>query len=682
MSNTTTREKIIITGIARDVAPFLPEVLINIDVLRSIFDFRGADLHACFFVSDCKDTTHEMFEAWATRRRNVTILFESDTNSRYPQRTQRLAYARNQIRKHVMQHHNDAFAIIVMDLDDVNMKLDISAVIETVKRLGKGGDIDVYGANQTDKYYDSFALRTLNISRPCLAADWARCSGLCKGFGLCSGLKKHSHTFRSEAPSIDVDSCFGGLAIYSRRAFFEERCEYVGHCDEEIAGPTCIRGKEVCEHVPFHQCLKRTAAARRIVVEPTLLNEGPSAKRKALPVLREPISARATPRAFFHWSREYLQDHTEARAAEGFFAQTWKRALASGTQPTIVWIRMGSHAHTKHRGDLDSFAEEALHLIPYHIVLITGDGDAGPDDVHPRTLQLLRESGRIATWFAQNCTTVGTFHGLNLRPYPIGLDAKLDNSGLAPACYNKEDLPLQFLSDTYFSTPLVAIDCHINLSDKWRAPRAVPVMKGCSRSEVSRALRSVGHSIVAEKQLLRNEVHNMWKRACFVACCEGNGVDCHRTYEVIALGRIPVVPDRPAIRNMLAHLPVVFSSNLAKDLVDPHVLQTWCATLRPRIMKDVSRCTWGAHHISAGLWLADIQAARYVSVPERQMPSGFLEWNPAAIRTSSEFLNRFDKKVPEQASLRFRSFKLLFLFSIVACAVLAVLYFKFKYQNP
>jgi hypothetical protein len=58
---------------------------------------------------------------------------------------------------------------------------------------------------------------------------------------------------------IEVDSAFGGLAVYRRDAL--DDAEYVG-LDE--------LGNELCEHVTFHSILK--SKDRRIFINPKLIN--------------------------------------------------------------------------------------------------------------------------------------------------------------------------------------------------------------------------------------------------------------------------------------------------------------------------------------------------------------------------------------------------------------------------
>ena len=68
-------------------------------------------------------------------------------------------------------------------------------------------------------------------------------------------------TIPKDSDWIPVDSAFGGFAIYRRSIMNFGECR--GSLDN---------GKEVCEHVAFHQDLR--AAGARIYINPTLINAG------------------------------------------------------------------------------------------------------------------------------------------------------------------------------------------------------------------------------------------------------------------------------------------------------------------------------------------------------------------------------------------------------------------------
>lgn len=50
----------------------------------------------------------------------------------------------------------------------------------------------------------------------------------------------------------------------------------------------------------------------------------------------------------------------------------------------------------------------------------------------------------------------------------------------------------------------------------------------------------------------------------FIISPEGNGIDCHRHYEALMAGCIPIVEDNPLIREKYAGCPIVFTKNYSE----------------------------------------------------------------------------------------------------------------------
>lgn len=50
----------------------------------------------------------------------------------------------------------------------------------------------------------------------------------------------------------------------------------------------------------------------------------------------------------------------------------------------------------------------------------------------------------------------------------------------------------------------------------------------------------------------------------FVISPEGNGVDCHRHYEALMAGCIPIVEDNPHIRSVYGNCPILYTSNYSE----------------------------------------------------------------------------------------------------------------------
>jgi hypothetical protein len=62
--------------------------------------------------------------------------------------------------------------------------------------------------------------------------------------------------------------------------------------------------------------------------------------------------------------------------------------------------------------------------------------------------------------------------------------------------------------------------------------------------------------------------------AQFVISPEGQGIDCHRTYEALLAGCVPILEDNPLTREKYKDMPVLFTKDYSD--IKPHVLkQQW-----------------------------------------------------------------------------------------------------------
>ncbi len=121
------------------------------------------------------------------------------------------------------------------------------------------------GANQSKVYYDIWALRNAECPEDCW--DMVRKTGnRVKFIDQMQIPKPKTHS------PIECDSCFGGAAIYHTE--YLDSCRYYSFYPIGTQFPsqgcqtltqqmhdgmvlTYFGGKEVCEHVPFHQQLRQ-----------------------------------------------------------------------------------------------------------------------------------------------------------------------------------------------------------------------------------------------------------------------------------------------------------------------------------------------------------------------------------------------------------------------------------------
>jgi hypothetical protein len=80
--------------------------------------------------------------------------------------------------------------------------------------------------------------------------------------------------------------------------------------------------------------------------------------------------------------------------------------------------------------------------------------------------------------------------------------------------------------------------------------------RGVSRTKILKTLESNGiHNTVLESA----EYFKSLPSYKFVVSPEGNGIDCHRHYEALMAGCIPIVEDNPHIRSVYGNCPILYT---------------------------------------------------------------------------------------------------------------------------
>jgi len=229
------REKhVVFACTVRNVDPYLSTLLGHIERCGEKF----ASWHLVVYENDSTDRTRQILQEYKADRDNIYCIFEDGVAE--PSRTKRLAYGRNAILDRIRSMPGPIDYIIVVDPDDVNVS---GTFVETIAHCFDPSlePWDVIAGNQPNSYYyDVWALRY----KPIIDSDcWA--DG--KGFDI------HSVHFPADKPPFQVDSAFGGIAIYHWNAI--ERCIYVGEykADNPYGYPA---GTEKCEHVELNECIR------------------------------------------------------------------------------------------------------------------------------------------------------------------------------------------------------------------------------------------------------------------------------------------------------------------------------------------------------------------------------------------------------------------------------------------
>lgn len=244
-------------GVIRNGARFIARELAQLRLATAKFQH----VHVLLVESDSTDATLAELAAAATQWPAVRYLTEGSLRERLPQRTARIAYCRNVCLDEIALNpiYANVSHVFVADLDRVCHDLTPEA-LASCWGPNTPADWSVCCANQGDWYYDLWALR-----HPvwCPGDVWQEYAQLLPLLGQVEATNVTQFArmvhIAPDRPWIEVDSAFGGLAVYQREALLKAR--YVG-IDES--------GNEICEHVTLHAQIKSNGG--RIFINPALIN--------------------------------------------------------------------------------------------------------------------------------------------------------------------------------------------------------------------------------------------------------------------------------------------------------------------------------------------------------------------------------------------------------------------------
>ncbi|MHB8900205.1 MAG: glycosyltransferase family A protein [Thermoguttaceae bacterium] len=216
------QRRVILCGLARDTAEFLPLTIARMERLGGYF----ADYRVIIYENDSQDHTLDLLQRWAHRNWRVTVLNETRQDPlnlpcRCPRRGGRMAYYRNRYRDHVESSYRDFDDVLVADTDLAGGwsydGIAHSYSYHTWDFMGSFGVI--YRRRGWDPnciyQFDAWAFRRDD--------DYQ---------ALATKEVNHMRWLRGQ-PLVPVTSCFGGLGLYRLAAFLAGRyaggdCEHIG----------------------------------------------------------------------------------------------------------------------------------------------------------------------------------------------------------------------------------------------------------------------------------------------------------------------------------------------------------------------------------------------------------------------------------------------------------------------
>lgn len=248
-------DNVLVVGTVRDCAE-----RVGAEVARIGAALKGfARVQWLLVESDSADATASKLQELASRDASFSHVSLGNLRDRIPLRTERIAFCRNAYLDLLRTDasYSAADFVVVADLDGVNSLLTEEAIASCWRR----DDWDVCAANQRGRYYDIWALRHAEWSpNDCWAQyRFLTAHGVSHAKAWSACVRSRMLRIPRESQWIEVDSAFGGLAIYRRGALQHGR----------YAGSDPL-GAECCEHVALHAALRVQGC--RIFVNPALIN--------------------------------------------------------------------------------------------------------------------------------------------------------------------------------------------------------------------------------------------------------------------------------------------------------------------------------------------------------------------------------------------------------------------------
>lgn len=211
-------EKVLICGIARNVASAAPNTIKNAEKLGNQFK----NYAVIIYENNSTDNTVELFKNWAKNNSHVIFVHENMPDTRLAiARTEKIARARNKILSIARRSQYKGFKYLVMvDLDFLT-DWPICEIVRTIASPIKWDAVFANGCVPSGSYYDRYALRNKQFPfGPELLGDFFWSNSRDTVFKLKG---------RSWVPTY---SAFGGLAIYKTKSIL--RSSYSGTVTKDL----------------------------------------------------------------------------------------------------------------------------------------------------------------------------------------------------------------------------------------------------------------------------------------------------------------------------------------------------------------------------------------------------------------------------------------------------------------
>jgi len=251
----------ILAGCARNCGRHLDGVLENMGRLGALF----GETAVVVTENDSQDDTRARLDDWLARRPQGHLISLDGLDADVPNRTARIAAARNAYLEFALERYPSFDHLIVFDMDDVNARpIAVDGFQQAVHFLDADATRAAVFANQRTRYYDISAVRHATWSPgDCWKDVAARPRWMSWPTAMITRVHRRQFPIPETAAPVRVRSAGGGLGVYKLSWLLHSR--YAG-----IAAD----GSDVCEHVPLN--LDICARGGALYVFPGLLNDAPA----------------------------------------------------------------------------------------------------------------------------------------------------------------------------------------------------------------------------------------------------------------------------------------------------------------------------------------------------------------------------------------------------------------------
>lgn len=551
-----------ICGCIKNNAKTLMDVFQNIDMLTTLF----ANYKIVIAYDNSNDGTLEILIEMS-KKYNIVVL-QGDYNMSHV-RVVNITNARNTIMNYLRTQPKFQY-IIMMDLDEVssyNMNLN---VIEKVIDQNDWDAISFYSMN----YYDYYALsiHPYVYNYQC----WGNSTQADMAYVI-QQMKTYLSKKMSLIKNTDLLECrsaFNGFAIYRYDCFincnydcsYEGMMKYITETElQENSHSLLLKfnlfNKYSCEHCYFHAMATANNNAKIRISPLCLFNE--NLVTNTSHIIKKKNNFIHSRGILNSCNIKSLTPHSSIQYLLNYDFSTLKNGDS-------VYICGNAIKH---------FIKYKFKTLQHKIILVSGDCDETiPDDVFESNQQFLDfiSSENIIHWFSQNC--VGKHE--KLSQIPIGLDYHtLLNKDHKPwgSKMSLEAQENQIHSINNRSAPFWQRDikCYSNFHF------FTTTRFGYDRLD---AIAKINKELVyyEPQQLERLQTWINQSKYAFVISPHGNGLDCHRTWEALCLGCIPIVK-ASKLDALYDQLPVLIVNEwsdinivLLTETIEKFKTQTFC----------------------------------------------------------------------------------------------------------